>query len=277
VNARSAAPSFAGNFDMEAVEAQPLSLDLMKHDNLLGLGSFKLDFTASGASQAAIMSSIDGSGGFDIANGALKGVNIVKLAQAADSLRTGGINPAALTSAVATARGPREETDFSSFLSNFSIADGLVDAPAISLDGPFLTMTGTGQINLAAQTIDLRLAPRATTSADGSTGRALAVPVRVGGTFTEPTIGVDGEALAQAALQNTLGGFLGGAPSSPEDAATKAIQGLLGQPEQSNDGGEKTDASAEAAPEEELIRQGLGALFGRANREEEEGEEENQE
>ncbi len=277
VNARTATPSFAGNFDMEAVEAQPLSLDILKHDNLLGLGSFKLDFTASGSSQAAIMSSMDGSGGFDLANGALKGLNIAKLAQAADSLRTGGINPAALTSAVSTARGPREETDFSSFLSNFSIADGLVDAPTISLDGPFVTMTGAGQINLAAQTIDLRLAPRATTTADGSSGQAISVPVRVGGTFAQPSISVDAEALAQAALQDTLGGFLGGAPSTPEDAASKAIQGLLGQPDDAGNDGETTDAAAEAAPKEELIRQGLGALFGRAAREDEPEEEDNNE
>lgn len=273
VNARSATPSFAGNFDMAAVNAQPLSLDLLKHDNLLGLGSFKLDFTATGASQAAIMSSIDGAGGFDLADGALKGVNLNKLAQAAGSLRQGGINPGALASAVSTARGPREETDFSSFLSNFTITDGLVTAPTITMTGPYLAMNGNGKINLAAQTIDLRLAPRAMTTVDGAEGRAIAIPVRVGGTFAKPTIGVDGEAFAKAALQNTLGGFLGGsdgeAPQSPEDTAVKALQGILGggREKQPADA-DATDASDEPAPEEELIRQGLGAIFGQKKEEE---------
>ncbi|MEM8771570.1 MAG: AsmA family protein [Pseudomonadota bacterium] len=267
VNARGQTPSFAGNFDMGAVQAQPMTLDLMKHDNLLGLGSFKLDFTASGASQAAIMSSIDGSGGFDLADGALKGVNIQKITQAAASLTQGGINPAALANAVATARGPREETDFSEFLSNFSIENGLINAPTISLTGPYLTMDGRGQINLAAQTIDLRLAPKAATSADGQTGRSIAVPVRVGGTFAKPTIGVDGEALAKAFLQNNLGGFLGGgAAATPEDAARNAIQGILGGGKSSEKDGEKTDASAE----EELLNQGLNALFGRKKSKEDE-------
>lgn len=271
VNARNQTPSFAGNFDMSAVEAQPLAIDLMKHDNLLGLGGFKLDFTATGASQAAIMSSIDGSGGFDIANGALKGINIAKIAQAAASLQSGGINPAALANAVATARGPREETDFSEFLSNFTIENGLMNAPTISLNGPYLTMTGQGQVNLAAQTIDLRLAPRATSTADGAQGRAIAVPVRIGGTFAKPTVGVDAEALAKAALQNSLGGFLGSANATPEDAAANAIRGILGggakQPEE--DTGEEGDAAeeTETSPEEALIKEGLGALFGRKKEE----------
>ncbi len=290
VNARGATPSFAGNFDMDAVNAQPLSLDLMKHDNLLGLGAFKLDFTASGDNQAAIMSSIDGAGGFDLSNGALKGVNIAKLAQAANSLRAGGINPTALANAVATARGPREETDFSTFLSNFSIADGLVNAPTISMNGPYVTMTGKGQVNLAAQTIDLRLAPKATTTADGAEGQSIAIPVRVGGTFAQPSIGIDGETLARAALQETLGGFLGGAeaPASPEEALRQGLSGLFGAPQEpSEEAAAEGEAEApsneeapapeeeETSPEEELILQGLGAIFGAAEEEpenEEEGE-----
>jgi len=274
VNARGAMPSFAGNFDMEAVNAQPLTIDLMKHDNLLGLGAFKLDFTASGDSQRAIMSSIDGSGGFDLSNGALKGVNIAKIAQAANSLRTGGVNPAALANAVSTARGPREETDFSTFLSNFSIADGLVNAPTISMNGPYLTMNGAGQVNLAAQTIDLRLAPRATTTADGVDGQAIAVPVRIGGTFAKPSIGIDGEALARAALQETLGGFLGGAaaPSSPEDALLQGLSGIIGSASgapAANDSAEENSA-ADTPPaaeedepsDEEVILRSFGAVFG---------------
>ena len=224
------------------------------------------------------MSSIDGAGGFDLSDGALKGVNIAKIALAANSLRTGGVNPAALANAVATARGPREETDFATFLSNFSITNGLVNAPTISMTGPYLTMNGAGQINLAAQTIDLRLAPRATTTADGAEGQAIAVPVRIGGTFAKPSIGIDGEALAKAALQETLGGFLGGAdaPASPEEALREGLSGLFGSGEEDPapaDGAGETsetsdpDAEEELTTEEQLIRDGIGAIFGTRKKE----------
>ena len=244
VNARGARPSFSGNFDMGAVQAEPLSLDLFKHDNLLGLGSFNFDFTANGDSQAAIMSSLDGSGGFDIANGLIKGVNLSKLVRAAAQL-TEGFNPAALQSAVTTARGPTETTDFSELLSNFTITDGLVRAPSISLNGEYLTMTGGGDISLPGQTIDLSLSPRATISLDdGETTRAYTIPIKIGGTFSQPTIGIDGEALLRSGAERTFRRFLSGggeeeAPAdgatpqeekSPEEEVLGILEGLFSQP-----------------------------------------------
>ena len=250
VNARGATPSFSGNFDMGAVEAQPLSLDLLKHDNLLGLGSFNFNFTASGASQAAIMASMNGAGGFDLADGALKGVNFAGLARAAGALQ-GGINPAALAQAVTAARGPAEQTDFSEFLSNFTIADGQVTAPTISLTGPFVTMSGRGGVDLPGQTIDLRLTPRASASASGEGGRAVAVPVRIGGTFSAPTISIDAEAFLQGGAEETLRGVLQGIGGRNDDAAEAA--------------GEDGDGE-EPSLEDALINEGLNALFGRRDR-----------
>ena len=231
VNARGATPSFSGNFDMGAVQAQPLSLHLLKHDNLLGLGSFKFNFTASGASQAEIMSSMDGAGGFDLADGALKGVNIAKIARAAAELQQ-GFNPAALQNAVSAAYGPSEQTDFSEFLSNFNITDGLVNAPAITLNGPYLTMTGNGTINLPLQTIDLRLSPRATDTIDGSGARAITIPMRVGGTFSKPTIGIDAEALLLGSGQNTLRDIFQGVTGGSEDDEADAAAGDDAAPEE---------------------------------------------
>ncbi|HOP19511.1 MAG TPA: AsmA family protein, partial [Amphiplicatus sp.] len=142
VNAKNATPTFAGKFDLGSVEAQPFVKDVMKNDRLLGLGGFKLDFSANGSSQAAIMRSLDGSGRFDIADGAIKGINLAKLARSVAEIQQGGLNPTAITSAIATAQKPDEQTDFSELLSQFSITDGLVNAPTISLAGPFVTMTG---------------------------------------------------------------------------------------------------------------------------------------
>lgn len=280
VNARGATPSFAGNFDVGSVQAQPLTADLMKHDNLLGLGSFKLNFEASGASQAAIMNSIDGSGGFDLADGALKGVNIAAMVRAVGEFQE-GFNPAALQRAVSQARGPTEQTDFSEFLSDFSITNGLVNAPTINLKGPYLTMTGNGTVNLAAQTIDLRLSPRGTTTMDGEGGRTITIPVRVGGTFSKPTIGIDGEALARAGLQRTLGDVLnrnrGGdaedGEAEEDNRARSILEGVLGGRErQEESGGDENNADNEASAEETLINEGLNAIFGNRKKEAEETE-----
>ncbi|WP_411817571.1 AsmA family protein [Hyphococcus sp. DH-69] len=284
LNARSTTPSFAGNFDMNAVKAQPLSKDLLRHDNLLGLGSFKFNFNATGASQAAIMNSIDGSGGFDLANGALKGVNIAGLVRAVGEFQE-GFNPAALQRAVTQARGPSQQTDFSEFLSDFSITDGLVNAPTITLNGPHLNMTGKGTINLAQQTIDLRLVPKANSKLNGEGGRTISIPVRVGGTFSKPTIGVDAESLARTGIQKGIQDLFnrGNNDEASEegeteesDPAKSIIDGLFGRPADngSSDDNSNTDESATApSTEEQLINEGLNALFGkRKNTETEEQE-----
>ncbi|GJL91573.1 AsmA family protein [Hyphococcus sp.] len=286
VNARGATPSFAGNFDVGAVKAQPLSADLLKHDNLLGVGSFKLNFNATGASQSAIMSSIVGSGGFDLADGALKGVNIAALVRAVGEFQE-GFNPAALQRAVAQARGPTEQTDFSEFLSDFSITNGLVNAPTITLNGPYLAMTGNGTINLAAQTIDLRLLPKGTSKMNGEGGKSITVPVRVGGTFSKPTIAIDAETLARTGLQRTLQNVLSGrekkedgaegAAEEEKDPARTLLEGILGGQQKKTDEQGDPNGGQEAntqSTEEVLINQGLNALFSKKKAAEEPAKEE---
>ncbi|MCB2112539.1 MAG: AsmA family protein [Parvularculaceae bacterium] len=305
VDARKATPSIAGKFSMNSVEAQPFTMDLMKMDKLLGLGGFTMEFSATGASQSAIMNSLNGKGGFDLNDGAIKGVNIVKLASAVGKLYEGGLsNPAAVTNALAEARRPDEKTDFSKFLSNFTIVNGDVQAPTITLEGPFLTMTGAGRVNLPGQSIDLRLMPKASAEFDKETTRTIAIPLRVGGTFSKPTMSIDMEALLRGRAEESLKGLLNkalapkgdaagdGAQGAEPDPAQELLRGILGggksapaTPADSggadNSGGAgkgddgvtgtnatSTNAAAEktgpaADPAETLIREGLGALFGK--------------
>ncbi|MEO0880152.1 MAG: AsmA family protein [Pseudomonadota bacterium] len=283
VNARSAAPSFAGEFDLGAVKAEAFSADFLKTDRLLGLGSLTLKFTASGASQAAIMRTLDGDGGFDLNDGAIKGINIAKLARAAASLQQ-GFDPAALTSAISSARGPDEATDFTNFLSAFRMDNGVVSARTISMSGPFLKMTGSGSVNLPNQTIDLRLSPRATSTADGQGGRAIAVPMRVTGTFAQPKVSVDAEALVgdrvRSGVRDLIGGALGGArdggakdgaqsgDQKEPSAAQSILRGVLGGG--SSGGGEgggqegaKDEGAASAqSPEEAIANEVINSIFG---------------
>lgn len=223
VDATRAAPAISGQLTMSSVAAQPFTIDLMRTDRLLGLGAFTLNFSGAGASQAALMKSLDGRGSFDLADGAIKGFNIAKLASAIGKLYEGGItNPSAVTQALAAARRPDEQTDFSKLLSEFSIDNGVVTSSTITLEGPYLTMTGAGVVDLANQTIDLRLLPRASTAADNASGRMVSVPLRVGGTFAKPTTGVDVESLVKGKAEETLRNFFDGAIKGRRRTGTPA-------------------------------------------------------
>ncbi|MEL6360291.1 MAG: AsmA family protein [Pseudomonadota bacterium] len=241
VNARQSVTSFSGVFDLNAVDAQPFSLDMMKTDRLLGIGGLRINFTASGNSQAAIMSSLDGGGGFDLNDGAIRGINLTKIATSVGDIASGGLSSAsALTSLVSAAQSPTDATDFSRFLSQFTIENGIVDVPTINLEGPFLTMNGRGTIDLPRQAIDLSLSPQATTTVDGEAGRSFTVPLRIGGTFSAPTTSVDAEALVSGRVEDVgrdlLNRVIGGDETdgeegdgeSVEDVAKDALNSLFG-------------------------------------------------
>ena len=282
VNARQATPAITGKFDAGSVQAQPFTMDLMKTDRLLGLGGFKLDFSASGSSQAAIMRTLDGNGGFDVADGAIKGVNLAKLARTIDEIRQGGINPSAIAGAIAAAQQPDEKTDFSELLSAFAIADGQVAAPTINLKGPFITMTGVGDINLPGQRLDLRLAPRATTTIDGQGGRAIAIPVRVTGTFAKPKLSIDLEALLRGQLEGGLRDFFNKAfqkkegtdgeatdaeaeETTPESAARDILKGVLGggkEPSAESEEPDGAQSTSDPAAPETILNDALKGIFG---------------
>ncbi|MEX0644593.1 MAG: AsmA-like C-terminal region-containing protein, partial [Parvularculaceae bacterium] len=276
VNARAATPTISGKFDISSVDAQPFSLDLMKTDQILGLGGLKIDFTASGASQAAIMRSLDGSGGFDVADGALKGINLVKLVNAVEAIYQGGINPTAISAAIATAQRPDDKTDFSELLSQFSIEDGLVTAPTISLNGPYLTLTGVGDVNLPGQTLDFRLAPRVTSTIDGEGGTSFTIPLRVTGTFSKPKPEIDLAALVQGKGEQFLRGVFEGfgkkeesatgtEGATKEGAALKVLEGVLGGAKpaadtQSGDANETTGANAAPTLKDAIAEEALNQL-----------------
>ncbi len=286
VDAARATPSIAGDFKMASVDANPFTIDLMKMDRVLGLGGFTLTFNATGSSQKAIMESLDGKGGFDLADGALKGINIAKIASAVTKLYEGGLtNPAAISTAIAEARRPDERTDFSKFLTTFTIVDGQMQAPTISMEGPYLTMTGAGKVNLPDQAVDIRLLPRASTSADGKAGRNIAIPIRVGGTFSAPTIGVDIEALVRGRAEQTVRGLLDNAlkPTDGEtaDPGKALLDGILGRSPAAPSGSEEGAASpptqdtsaASEDPVKSIAGEAIKGLFGRKSRQTEEEKE----
>ncbi len=266
VNARSATPSFAGEFDLSAVDAQPFALDLMKTDRLLGLGAVTVAFEASGSSQAEIMRSVDGKGGFDFADGAIRGINVAKLARAAAPLRE-GLRPDAIRDLITEARGADQQTDYTNFLTKFDMQDGLITAPTISLDGPFLTLTGDGDINLPEQTIDLRLNPRASTSAEAGEGRSVAIPLRVTGTFSEPAFSIDAERLVRGRVETEVRDLIGGAlgeGSQEGEAASSILKDALGGDKKEDDAADGEKRSLE----EDVAKRAIDQLFGREKKEE---------
>lgn len=260
VDARGATPAIQGSLDATKVIADRFAKEVLRNDRLLGVGGFKLQFAANGASQAAIMRSLSGKGGFDLADGALKGVNLAKLVKAVDDARKNGLNAAVLGNMAALVQAPDEKTDYSQFLSAFTITNGVLTANTISLKGALLTMTGGGIVNIGGQTIDLRIAPRAVASADNANAAALAIPVKIGGTFAKPTMAIGAETLLRGRIEQGVSNFIGKALGGGKaGGAQDALSTVLG-------GGTKpasADGAAAQKPEDAVAHGIADQLFGK--------------
>lgn len=252
INARSNTPSFSFNATLDALEAQPFLLAAAQFDRLIGDGGFNLDLTASGASPAAIMNSLSGTGRFGFTDGAIKGVNLAQM------IRT--VQTALQNRALPTAFAESEQTDFSSLGGTFTVTNGVVSNQDLQMLSPLLRVLGDGRIDLGAQEIDYRLTPRAVQSLTGQGGsldlQGLEVPVRLRGNFNNVSAGIDFEAVARNLLTQQAGRLLRqsgddegdeDAPTSPEDV----VRGLFGQILNNNRSQSDEDTPDEEGAEEQ--------------------------
>jgi AsmA protein len=106
------------------------------------------------------------------------------------------------------ATGAAASTDFADLSSTFTVADGVMATDNLRLLNPFVRLDGQGLINIGAQTIDMRIAPRAVNNAQGQGGdvsvAGLGVPFRVSGPWSHVGFRVAIEEVVQNQLRDIL-------------------------------------------------------------------------
>ena len=281
-------PVIAAAFELTGVGVQPLMADVMEVDRLTGSGEVRLDVTTAGASQADFVRNLSGDVAARLDDGAIAGVNLGKIARAGlgavDQLREGGINPASVAATLASvtteAREPGAATDFSEMLVDLSVEGGVVTTDALEITGPYYRVVGEGTVNLPGQTVRMTLTPQVS-AADGEPQRELLAPILVSGTFSDPEVGLDTAPLLRGVAGDQVRSLLGragiettegaGVEDALREGAAQGLGRLLGgdrdAPAEGEAPAEGTDEDpgdeAEAAsPRDELIEQGLGAIFG---------------
>lgn len=256
------------------IAAQEMLTALTGFQNLSGLGDVQVNLSSEGNSLKALVNGLDGKFETDLNNGALRGMNLTKLVQKATNLQdligNGGLTIASFQEALS----PDATTDFTKFLGNLDITNGVATLTDLNIDNPVVGVIGSGQIDLGARTLDIRLTPRIDTNAAGA-GSTLGIgdipiPVRVFGDWSNVRFGLDSAAVqteltsrlrAQAAseLADRIGGDAG-----------SIIGEIIGSESSSNDG---ADAEAPRNLEDEIRDRALGALFGNRGQSEEPDEE----
>ncbi|MBE0614655.1 MAG: AsmA family protein [Burkholderiales bacterium] len=229
--------------NLSGVNIGPLLKDLANKDMLEGRGNLALDLNSAGSSVGALKSALGGSARINLKDGALKGINLAETFRKAK---------AALGAKAATEQGAKaqEKTDFSELSASFAIKGGIAHNEDLSLKSPFLRVSGSGDINIGADTIDYLAKASVVSTAGGQGGKDLAelkgltVPVRLSGPYEALKYRVDFGAMvgevakekAKGAVTKAIGEKLGiggtqqsGQGADLKDQARKALKGLFGR------------------------------------------------
>ncbi|MES2636417.1 MAG: AsmA family protein [Pseudomonadota bacterium] len=229
VDAR-ATPVIAFQQNMKSIAIGPLLVDALNNDMLSGTGSVNVDVTTQGASVNALKKALAGNVALNLADGALKGVDI------AGSIREIKTKVNFLKTKQADA-DKSKKTDFSELTATFNIKNGVAHNEDLTMKAPVLRLAkgdSRGDIDIGNETINYLAKPTIVKSLKGQGGADLddlsgiSIPVKITGSFASPKYAMDFAAIATALAQSKLLEKVGGEKGA-------AVKELIG-------GGDKAEA-----------------------------------
>ena len=177
-------PRYKASGNLDQILAGALLSDLMDSNWLAGTGLVKYDLTTQGKTVGEMRSNLDGTLAFNLANGAIKGIDLGAMLRTAEAQLTGG-------AAKADSGG---ETKFSAFGGTVNINKGTLRNNDLKAGNDDLALGGSGSVNLVSLTMDYVLKPTLKRAPEGSNLQRLVgipVPVKLTGPITSPKIGLD--------------------------------------------------------------------------------------
>lgn len=174
---------------LAAIQAQPLLKDLASSEVLSGVGRFEIDLTSNAQTQKTLLSTLTGEGSFAFRDGSINGINIAQTIRKAQAMFGDSEQP--------PPSGEQLKTDFSALGATFKITNGVLRNDDLDMKSPLLRVSGSGQANLAEQSIDYTVTPIVVETLEGQGGSGLAdlqgvgIPIRFKGPMTNPDYEVD--------------------------------------------------------------------------------------
>ncbi|PHS21974.1 MAG: hypothetical protein COA84_14545 [Robiginitomaculum sp.] len=255
LNARGKTPSFSLAADIADVSFQPLLTDAIKFQRLAGTGAMNFSMLGRGNSQAALMKALSGSGRLKLQDGKIIGINLAAVLRKAQSFLSTGAMPAKLNE--------EKVTDFTDMSASFKIANGIARTDDFLMLSPLIRVPGKGDLDIANQTVDFSLTPRAVASLEGQGGRrdlaGLKAPFRIHGPWNGVKAGLDTALLKKKAkkrVKKEIGRLINGNLGGSSGSALKSLFGV----EQSQ--ADNTQPSADGEAQQTDEEKAVNALVG---------------
>ncbi len=147
VDGSGAVPGISSDFNLKDVQIEPLLKDYMDMDRLSGVGAFDIAVTGHGKSQREIISSLGGKGDLNLANGVIKGMNLVGMVKN-------------IGNAFESSSKGSDQTDFSSLTGTFTITNGVLHNNDLQLKSAEIPMTGAGTVDLPKRSVQYKVTPK---------------------------------------------------------------------------------------------------------------------
>ena len=192
--------SFALKQSLSGVAIGPLLRDVASQDLLEGTGSVNLDLRTAGNTVNALKRALAGTASLNLRDGALKGINLAEVYRRARALVSGSAQD---FDAIST-----EKTDFTALAASFVIREGIAHNQDLSMQSPFVRLSGAGDINIVESRMNYNLRATMVSTPVGQDAKASArprgvsVPVQVSGPLDGLKYRVDFAALATETLRD---------------------------------------------------------------------------
>ncbi len=202
VDSSTSTPKLDFNYTLSQVALEQALSSLGVTDKLAGNGNFSLKMNAAGATDKALMSSVNGNANVKVNNGAIKGVNLQ------DVLFKGYQAYAALKDKTVKSKyNPADQTEFSSMTGSWNINGGVISGNDLDIQAPLFRISGGGKVSLVSNTIDYLLNVKVVKSLEGQGGASMkelegrTIPLSITGSLNNPQYNLDVSSLVKAEVQ----------------------------------------------------------------------------
>jgi AsmA protein len=199
VDGRNKVASYSFNSSLSQVNLRPLLTDAAKVDMLAGTANISAKGSGSSLIPVNIKKNLDVNGNFNIADGALYGINIPLMIRNAQAKLKGDLS---------SPKGEEQKTDFTSLSGSFTVKDGQANNPDLAMLSPLVRLSGAGGANLLQESLDYRLTTALVDSLKGQGGKTsdklagVEIPLLISGTFAQPKFSLDTDALFKNKLKD---------------------------------------------------------------------------
>ncbi|WP_045835152.1 AsmA family protein [Hyphomicrobium sp. 99] len=183
VDGSSGSANVNANFKIDGVSALPFLKDSANFGWISGNANVALQLTANGANQLQLIESLNGTAGFQFADGAIVGFNLPGAIHGLTQGNLGGFKTA-----------PSEKTDFSALGATFTITNGVAQNQDLQLISPMLRVSGAGTARMPERTVDYTIRPKLIASNDAEAS-GIEVPVHITGSWDKPSYRPDFKAV----------------------------------------------------------------------------------